>query len=274
MSAGGVGVRDERDLDRDSRDRHSGGRPGGGRDRLPAPGRWRGLPGDGRVRQRGPAGGGQPGEGRRSGGGERRGDRRVPGRHRGGRVQHRRRGLHAAQRGTRASSSRPRCPASPTATSTSSWGRRRRGDRGRRADRARRDRDRGGARPDVQPLRPKTPCRGCRTSCRARRTRSRGRGDELRRGIHYLNPTLSTGSRLFEELTRDERTARAVPRRLGPSGQHARRAPRRAHRRRAQPQHHLRRAGEPAGCAGGVGGAAAAVPAPGEHDLREPAGAL
>jgi phospholipid/cholesterol/gamma-HCH transport system substrate-binding protein len=33
----------------------------------------------------------------------------------------------------------------------------------------------------------------------------RGRGAELRRGIHYLNPALSTGSRLFEELTRDER---------------------------------------------------------------------
>jgi phospholipid/cholesterol/gamma-HCH transport system substrate-binding protein len=32
----------------------------------------------------------------------------------------------------------------------------------------------------------------------------RGRGDELRRGISYLNPTLSTGSRLFGELTRDE----------------------------------------------------------------------
>jgi phospholipid/cholesterol/gamma-HCH transport system substrate-binding protein len=33
----------------------------------------------------------------------------------------------------------------------------------------------------------------------------RGRGAELRRGVHYLNPALSTGSRLFEELTRDER---------------------------------------------------------------------
>lgn len=32
----------------------------------------------------------------------------------------------------------------------------------------------------------------------------RGRGAELRRGIHYLNPALSTGSRVFEELTRDE----------------------------------------------------------------------
>jgi phospholipid/cholesterol/gamma-HCH transport system substrate-binding protein len=32
-----------------------------------------------------------------------------------------------------------------------------------------------------------------------------GRGAELRRGIHYLNPALSTGSRLFEELTRDDR---------------------------------------------------------------------
>ncbi|HEX3278449.1 MAG TPA: MlaD family protein [Thermoleophilaceae bacterium] len=33
----------------------------------------------------------------------------------------------------------------------------------------------------------------------------RGRGPELRRGIHYLNPALSTGARLFEELTRDNR---------------------------------------------------------------------
>jgi phospholipid/cholesterol/gamma-HCH transport system substrate-binding protein len=32
----------------------------------------------------------------------------------------------------------------------------------------------------------------------------RGRGTALRRGIHYLNPALSTGSRLFRELTRDE----------------------------------------------------------------------
>jgi phospholipid/cholesterol/gamma-HCH transport system substrate-binding protein len=31
-----------------------------------------------------------------------------------------------------------------------------------------------------------------------------GRGRELRRGIHYLNPALSTGSRLFGELTRDD----------------------------------------------------------------------
>jgi phospholipid/cholesterol/gamma-HCH transport system substrate-binding protein len=32
----------------------------------------------------------------------------------------------------------------------------------------------------------------------------RGRGAELQRGIHYLNPALSTGARLFEELTRDD----------------------------------------------------------------------
>jgi phospholipid/cholesterol/gamma-HCH transport system substrate-binding protein len=32
----------------------------------------------------------------------------------------------------------------------------------------------------------------------------RGRGKQLRRGIHYLNPALSTGARLFEELTRDD----------------------------------------------------------------------
>jgi phospholipid/cholesterol/gamma-HCH transport system substrate-binding protein len=30
------------------------------------------------------------------------------------------------------------------------------------------------------------------------------RGEELRRGVHYLNPALSTGSRLFQELTRDD----------------------------------------------------------------------
>ncbi|MBN1528199.1 MAG: MCE family protein [Thermoleophilaceae bacterium] len=32
-----------------------------------------------------------------------------------------------------------------------------------------------------------------------------GRGEELRRGIHYLNPALSTGARLFGELSRDDR---------------------------------------------------------------------
>ena len=32
----------------------------------------------------------------------------------------------------------------------------------------------------------------------------RGRGKELRQGVHYLNPALSTGSRLFQELTRDD----------------------------------------------------------------------
>jgi phospholipid/cholesterol/gamma-HCH transport system substrate-binding protein len=35
-------------------------------------------------------------------------------------------------------------------------------------------------------------------------TTLRGRGRELSAGIHYLNPALSTGSRLFEELTEDE----------------------------------------------------------------------
>src|SRR5215217_4799283 len=32
----------------------------------------------------------------------------------------------------------------------------------------------------------------------------RGGGKELRRGVHYLNPALSTGARLFGELTRDD----------------------------------------------------------------------
>jgi phospholipid/cholesterol/gamma-HCH transport system substrate-binding protein len=32
----------------------------------------------------------------------------------------------------------------------------------------------------------------------------RGRGKELRRGVHYLNPAFSTGARLFKELTRDD----------------------------------------------------------------------
>src|SRR3954447_347970 len=32
----------------------------------------------------------------------------------------------------------------------------------------------------------------------------RGRGKDLRRGVHYLNPALSTGARLFKELTRDD----------------------------------------------------------------------
>jgi phospholipid/cholesterol/gamma-HCH transport system substrate-binding protein len=36
----------------------------------------------------------------------------------------------------------------------------------------------------------------------------RGGGLELRRGVRYLNPALSTGSRLFGELTRDDRLLR------------------------------------------------------------------
>jgi phospholipid/cholesterol/gamma-HCH transport system substrate-binding protein len=36
-------------------------------------------------------------------------------------------------------------------------------------------------------------------------TTLKDRGRELREGIHYLNPALSTGSRLFEELTEDEK---------------------------------------------------------------------
>src|SRR5215212_5047604 len=31
-----------------------------------------------------------------------------------------------------------------------------------------------------------------------------GRGRQLRRGVHYLNPALSTGARLFKEFTRDD----------------------------------------------------------------------
>ena len=31
-----------------------------------------------------------------------------------------------------------------------------------------------------------------------------GRGDQLRRAVKYLNPSLSTGTRLFRELSRDE----------------------------------------------------------------------
>ena len=36
----------------------------------------------------------------------------------------------------------------------------------------------------------------------------RGGGEDLRRGVRYLNPALSTGARLFGELTRDERLLR------------------------------------------------------------------
>jgi phospholipid/cholesterol/gamma-HCH transport system substrate-binding protein len=40
---------------------------------------------------------------------------------------------------------------------------------------------------------------------RGQATTFRGRGRQLRRGIHYLNPALSTGARLFGVLTRDNR---------------------------------------------------------------------
>ncbi len=41
-------------------------------------------------------------------------------------------------------------------------------------------------------------------------TSLKGRGTELRAGIHYLNPALSTGARLFGVLSRDDRLLRRV----------------------------------------------------------------
>ena len=43
-----------------------------------------------------------------------------------------------------------------------------------------------------------------RTWWRGRRRRSRAAERELRRGVRYLNPALSTGARLFGELSRDD----------------------------------------------------------------------
>ena len=99
----------------------------------------------------------------------------------------------------------------------------------------------------------------------------RGRGKELRQGVHYLNPALSTGSRLFQELTRDEAL---LERFLVDSGSLVNAL---ADRRQdltgvvGEPEPHLRRAGAPAGRAGRVGGAPPAIHAPREHDVREPA---
>jgi phospholipid/cholesterol/gamma-HCH transport system substrate-binding protein len=39
-------------------------------------------------------------------------------------------------------------------------------------------------------------------------TTLRGRGQDVQKAVHYLNPALSTGSRLFGELTRDDRLLR------------------------------------------------------------------
>ena len=98
-----------------------------------------------------------------------------------------------------------------------------------------------------------------------------GKGKELRRGVHYLNPAFSTGARLFKELTRDDAL---LERFLVDSGTLVNAL---ADRREdltgvvRQPERDVRRARAPAVRARGVGGAAPAVHAPGEHDVREPA---
>ena len=97
-----------------------------------------------------------------------------------------------------------------------------------------------------------------------------GKGKQLRRGVHYLNPALSTGARLFKELTRDDALLERFLVDSGTLVNALAAAPRRPHRRRAQPERHVRRARPPAVGARGVGRAAAAVHAAGEHDLREP----
>ena len=89
----------------------------------------------------------------------------------------------------------------------------------------------------------------------------RGRGAELREGIHYLNPALSTGSRAVRRA--DPRRA-AAERFVVDSASLVNalaERPRRPDRGRLEPQRHVRRAREPAGRAGRVDRAAAAVPA-------------
>ena len=99
----------------------------------------------------------------------------------------------------------------------------------------------------------------------------RGRGRQLRRGIHYLNPALSTGARLFQELTRDNRLLKRF---LVDSGTLVHTLASRRDDLTGVVRNlnaHLRRAGQPAGGPGGLDRAPPPVPAARRHDLREPA---
>ena len=132
---------------------------------------------------------------------------------------------------------------------------------------------RRGARPGVQHLRRAHARARSRTWWPGRPSRCGAAGRELRRGIHYLNPALSTGARLFGELSRDERLLRRF---LVDSSDARDRARRSGAGTCTGVVSNLgatfTRAGRPEGGAGRIGGAAAAVPAPGELHLRGPPG--
>ena len=74
---------------------------------------------------------------------------------------------------------------------------------GRRHDRPGPDRHSGRARPDFDLFDPRTRT-GLQDFFKGSAAMLHGKGKQLRRGVHYLNPALSTGARLFKELTRDD----------------------------------------------------------------------
>ena len=100
----------------------------------------------------------------------------------------------------------------------------------------------------------------------------RGRGAAAAPGDPLPQPGAVHGRPPVRRADPRRPAARALPGRLGDAGERARRAARRPDRGRLEPEHHVRGARQPAGRAGRVGRAAAAVPAPRQHHLREPAG--
>ena len=74
-----------------------------------------------------------------------------------------------------------------------------------------------------------------------------GRGDDVGRALEYLDPALSTTSRLFSEASRDTPNLRASLTQQRAAGDGAERARHRAGGPGRRPEHHHPRAGQPEG---------------------------
>ena len=142
------------------------------------------------------------------------------------------------RRGTRATSARPRCPASPTATSTC-----------RMAPQSAPKIPDGGVigqdatttAVDLDQLfntfDPATR-KALQGVIQGSANQFKGQGKAVNAGSLYLNPSLAASSRLFRELNRDTPAARALHRRLLAARHRRRRPPRRPRRPRRPPRHH------------------------------------
>ena len=157
-----------------------------------------------------------------------------------------RRGLRAAAPGTQATSARPRCRASPTATSTCAWRRRAPRRSPTAASSSRTDDHRGRPRPALQHVRPRDAQGAAGRDPRLGQP-DRGPGRGVQRGHGLPQPVARRLEPAVPRAQPRHAAARALHRLLLAARHRHRRPPRRPRRPRRQPRHHDHRDRQPEG---------------------------